>query len=158
MAMDMKSHGKCRLTSSDPIPYIRTYSFGLPKNSRHNAIINHELETIIFRPEKKILLRTFKKYCFVFFSRSLEYLLESGLLPFWLKRYTPNIDKCLVGKTKPQRRMMPFTLLDLSSAFLFLGIGVGLSFFTFLLEVMTQFKRKQQNKIRRVLVAQPLLL
>jgi hypothetical protein len=54
--------------------------------------------------------------------------------------------------------MMPFTLLDLSSAFLFLGIGVGLSFFTFLLEVMTQFKRKQQNKIRRVLVAQPLLL
>ncbi|XP_046450957.1 glutamate [NMDA] receptor subunit 1-like isoform X2 [Daphnia pulex] len=130
MAMDMKSHGKCRLTSSDPIPYIRTYSFGLPKNSRHNAIINHDL----------------------------EYLLESGLLPFWLKRYTPNIDKCLVGKTKPQRRMMPFTLLDLSSAFLFLGIGVGLSFFTFLLEVMTQFKRKQQNKIRRVLVAQPLLL
>jgi hypothetical protein len=64
MAMDMKSHGKCRLTSSDPIPYIRTYSFGLPKNSRHNAIINHELETIIFRPEKKILLRTLKKKFF----------------------------------------------------------------------------------------------
>lgn len=113
---------------------------------------------------KRLFFDRKKKFFFVllkknhFFPRSLEYLLESGLLPFWLKRYTPNVDKCLVGKTKPQRRMMPFTLLDLSSAFLFLGIGVGLSFFTFLLEVMTQFKRKQQNKIRRVLVAQPLLL
>jgi hypothetical protein len=113
---------------------------------------------LFFDRKKKFFYVLLKNIVLFFFSRSLEYLLESGLLPFWLKRYTPNIDKCLVGKTKPQRRMMPFTLLDLSSAFLFLGIGVGLSFFTFLLEVMTQFKRKQQNKIRRVLVAQPLLL
>lgn len=46
--MDMKSHTKCRLTSSDPIPYIRTYSMGLPKGSQHNWIINHEYKYINF--------------------------------------------------------------------------------------------------------------
>jgi len=38
----MKTHTKCRMTYSDPIPFIEYYSMGLRKNSRHNWIINHE--------------------------------------------------------------------------------------------------------------------
>ena len=40
--MDIKSHKKCRMTYSDSIPFIEYYSLGLPKNGRHNSIINHE--------------------------------------------------------------------------------------------------------------------
>ena len=42
LAMDIKSHQECRMTYSDSIPFIEYYSLGLPKNGRHNAIINHE--------------------------------------------------------------------------------------------------------------------
>ncbi|XP_057376140.1 ionotropic receptor 93a-like [Daphnia carinata] len=119
MSMDMKSHTKCRLTSSDPIPYIRTYSMGLPKGSQHNSIINHDL----------------------------QYLQESGLLDHWLKQYTPNVDKCMVGKSKPHERVVPFTLLDLSSAFLLLGIGIGLCLFAFLLELIVSLQASPREKI-----------
>ncbi|KAI9553850.1 hypothetical protein GHT06_019119 [Daphnia sinensis] len=125
MSIDMKSNTKCRLTSSDPIPYIRTYSMGLPKGSQHNWIINHDL----------------------------QYLQESGLLDHWLKQYTPNVDKCIVGKSKPHDRVSPFSLLDLSSAFLLLGIGIGLCLFAFLLELITSLQAyTKQEGINRLVV------
>nr|CAH0108301.1 unnamed protein product [Daphnia galeata] len=42
MALDMQTHSNCRLTASDPIPYMDYYSAALPQGSRHNWIINHE--------------------------------------------------------------------------------------------------------------------
>ncbi|KAK4016112.1 hypothetical protein OUZ56_031070 [Daphnia magna] len=109
LAMDMKSHPNCRLTSSATIPYMDYSSAGLPKGGRHNAMINYDI----------------------------QYLWENGLLPYWLKKYTPNVDKCMVGTIKPHGRMTPFTLDDLSSAFALFGIGISLSFLTFVLEMIT---------------------
>ncbi|KAI9554064.1 hypothetical protein GHT06_019336 [Daphnia sinensis] len=116
MAMDMKIHGKCRMTSSDPVPFIEYYSSGFPKKGRKNWIINHDM----------------------------QYLKESGLLINWLKKYTPNVDKCMLGKTKPRSRVTSLTPLDLSSAFALLAIGVGLSLLTFLLEIFASYRRTQK--------------
>lgn len=69
---------------------------------------------------------------FTFYS--LQYLWESDLLNYWLKKYTPNINKCMIAKTKPRGRMTSFTLVDLSSAFTILSFGIGLSLFVFILE------------------------
>lgn len=146
--MDMKSHTKCRLTSSDPIPYIRTYSMGLPKGSQHNWIINHEYKYI-----NLLLLNRFRFHRhFLILFRSLQYLQESGLLDHWLKQYTPNVDKCMVGKSKAHERMIPFSLLDLSSAFLLLGIGIGLCLFAFLLELIASLHAYQRERINRLVV------
>ncbi|KAI9556993.1 hypothetical protein GHT06_016787 [Daphnia sinensis] len=117
LALDMKSHPNCRLTSSPTIPYMDYSSAGLPKGSRYNAMMNYDF----------------------------QYLWENGLLPYWLKKYTPNVDKCMVGKIKPSGRMTPFTLDDLSSAFALLGIGLTLSIFVFVLEMMMLLKLKWQK-------------
>ncbi|XP_046649955.1 ionotropic receptor 93a-like isoform X1 [Daphnia pulicaria] len=121
LAMDMKSHQECRMTYSDPIPFVEYYSLGLPKGGRHNSIINHDL----------------------------QYLWENGLISHWMLQYTPNVDKCMVGKIKPSGKMTYLTLTDLSSAFALLGIGIGLSVFAFALERMAFTKSNRRNKIRR---------
>jgi hypothetical protein len=64
-------------------------------------------------------------------------------------QYTPNVDKCMVGKIKPSGKMTSLTLTDLSSAFALLGIGIGLSVFAFALERMAFTKSNRRNKIRR---------
>lgn len=85
-----------------------------------------------------------KRHDFVY---SLQYLWESGLLVHWLRKYTPNVDKCMLDTVKPRGRMTSISLLDLSSAFLLLGFGVGLSIVVFLLEIVTLLTRKV-TKIR----------
>ncbi|XP_046452186.1 ionotropic receptor 93a-like [Daphnia pulex] len=117
MAVDMKSHPRCRMTYSDPIPFIEYYSMGLPKNSRHNWIINHDL----------------------------QYLQESGLLAYWIKQRTPNVDKCKVGMSKPSGKMVSLTLVDLSSPTALLAIGIGLSFLVFLIEIILFLKTKKRK-------------
>ncbi|XP_046650518.1 glutamate receptor ionotropic, delta-2-like [Daphnia pulicaria] len=117
MAVDMKTHPTCRMTYSDPIPFIEYYSMGLPKNSRHNWIINHDL----------------------------QYLQESGLLTYWIKQRTPNVDKCKVGMSKPSGKMVSLTLVDLSSPTALLAIGIGLSFLVFLIEIILFLKTKKRK-------------
>ena len=53
----------------------------------------------------------------------------------------------MISKVKPTKRMTVLTLVDLSSAFALLGIGIGLSFFAFLLEKMAFLKVTRRNKI-----------
>nr|CAH0110437.1 unnamed protein product [Daphnia galeata] len=112
IALDMKTHTKCRMTYSDPIPFIEYYSMGLRKNSRHNWIINHDL----------------------------QYLQESGLLAYWIKQRTSNVEKCKVGMSKPSGKMISLTLVDLSSAFVLLSIGIGLSLLVFFFEKIAFYK------------------
>ncbi len=56
----------------------------------------------------------------------------------WKSRQLPNIEKCLIKEHEPFRdevqRTAPLTIHHLSGAFLLLGIGVGISVFTFLVE------------------------
>lgn len=76
------------------------------------------------------------------FVYSLQYLWENGLLNYWLKTYTPNVDKCMTRKIKTRGRMTSFTFGDVSSAFALLGIGIGLAMLFFFLEMIGQHRLK----------------
>ena len=56
----------------------------------------------------------------------MQYLWETGLLNYWLRKYTPNVDKCLKSNPRATRNVS-LKLIDLSSAFVLLTIGVGIS-------------------------------
>lgn len=53
---------------------------------------------------------------------------------YWLKNNLPSVDKCL-AKSKESARQKPIKLVDLTSAFFILGIGVSLALFSFFMEV-----------------------
>ena len=60
---------------------------------------------------------------------------ESGLLRFWAKSVIPRADECFfTKKQETSARQVPIRLVDLTSAFLILGVGLGLAVLTFLLE------------------------
>ena len=64
-------------------------------------------------------------------------LREFGLVGHWVKEITPKAEKCLNTKTKDKSiRQIPINLYDLTSAFLILGIGLGLGILCFLLELV----------------------
>jgi ionotropic glutamate receptor len=52
----------------------------------------------------------------------------------WLKNNLPYVDKCL-AKSNESARQKPIKLVDLTSAFFILGIGVSLALLSFLTEV-----------------------
>ena len=64
-------------------------------------------------------------------------LWEFGLIPHWIKEATPKADECFTRKkTEKSIRLVPIHLNDLISAFLILGIGIGLATLVFLLETV----------------------
>jgi len=62
----------------------------------------------------------------------LQRFWEYGIFEKILKNYRPPIDKCLIRPVKP--KMAVLSLVDLSSAYLILGIGLAASVFVFILE------------------------
>ena len=65
-------------------------------------------------------------------------MMEMGLTDYWVKKYTPNIDQCLLNNRKSTApRQISLKLLNLSSVFVVLGIGFAISFLVFLLEQIT---------------------
>lgn len=63
---------------------------------------------------------------------------ESGLLNFVIKELPtiPRAEQCFADTTRREARLVPIQLSDLTSAFLILGIGIGLAVLTFLLELL----------------------
>lgn len=59
---------------------------------------------------------------------------ESGLTTYWFATYFVPIDACRFGKDPPRSANDPLNLIDLSSAFLLLAFGIGLSLIVFLVE------------------------
>ena len=79
-------------------------------------------------------------------------LWESGLLRFWIKELTPKAEECFASRKKESARQVPIRLPVLTSAFLILGIGVGLAILCFLLELIyANFKRHSSLQRRVVL-------
>ena len=69
-------------------------------------------------------------------------LYEIGLVRFWVKLIIPQAVECFAKRKKESARQVPIRLSDLVSAFLILGIGVGLAILSFLLELFyAKFKR-----------------
>lgn len=64
---------------------------------------------------------------------------SAGLVEYWKKRSSMNIDMCMLGKTKAEGKPKPIKLIELSSAFFVLGVGIALSTVTFLIERFVHF-------------------
>lgn len=67
-------------------------------------------------------------------------LQETGLIEHWTASYNYNIDKCLIKETKSFRdEIRNFTTMNFShhvGTFLVIGIGISLSFVSFLCELI----------------------
>jgi hypothetical protein len=59
-------------------------------------------------------------------TNKLQYIWETGLIDYWMRKYRPNIDKCVKIDKLPSRNA-PLKLADLSSAFFLLSIGLFFS-------------------------------
>ena len=64
-------------------------------------------------------------------------LWEFGLVVHWMQEAIPKAEECLTTKTKDKSiRLVPIHLYDLASAFLILGIGLGLATLYLLIELI----------------------
>lgn len=64
-------------------------------------------------------------------------LWESGLVGFWVYTNVPVADQCFAGlRHSNAARQVPIQLSDLTSAFLVLGIGLGMAITCFVFEVV----------------------
>ena len=77
---------------------------------------------------------------------------ETGLSRYWVNELVPKADECYRYADKIQKvstRQVPIHLHDLMSAFLILGIGIGLAALSFLLELIF-LKFSHFNRISRI--------
>ncbi len=65
---------------------------------------------------------------------------ETGLGNFGVDQLTRGGEQCLTKKRKKSVRQAGIKLEDLTSAFLMLGVGVGLASICFLIEIITYSK------------------
>ncbi len=77
---------------------------------------------------------------------------EGGFVRYWVNHLPtiPKADECFAENKHRVSRLVPIQLTDLTSAFLILGIGIGLATLTFLLETIhskwRRFKRRYENR------------
>lgn len=65
------------------------------------------------------------------------HLWEVGLLLHWVSELTASADQCLNKNEKPKTsKPVGIQLKDLTSAFFILGFGIGISFLSFLVEII----------------------
>ncbi len=70
--------------------------------------------------------------------RSLLRINSAGLLEYWKKKNSMNMDMCKLDKFKADGgKVKPVKLVELSSAFFVLGVGLTASTFVFLIERFT---------------------
>ena len=74
-------------------------------------------------------------------------LWETGMSRVWVAADIGKADRCFAKKEKASTtiRMVRIKLEDLSSAFLILGIGIGLSLLCFLFEVLANSVMTQKR-------------
>ena len=72
-------------------------------------------------------------------------LWETGLMDQWVKQYTRNSEKCILKPVKPEK--VPLKMNELSSIFIILGLGLGLSLIAFTHEV---WRFKMKNRVRNI--------
>ena len=76
------------------------------------------------------------------------YLWETGLNNYWVKHIIPNADVCF-DKKPPKTTSKPpaIKLVVLTSAFLILGIGLGLGTICFICEIISHRLRSRQISV-----------
>ena len=73
---------------------------------------------------------------------------EFGLMQHWMKEIIPRAEQCfLTTNQEKSARQVPIRLYDLISAFLILGIGLGLATLIFLMELIyLKFSRHIESR------------
>lgn len=91
-------------------------------------------------------------YKFTIPFHSMWRLMEYGLYDYWKREYVRSVEKCNSNPTGNQKKSQgkapnkPIRLIELSSAFLILGVGLSLSFFVFLMERVINMGIKIMNQ------------
>jgi ionotropic glutamate receptor len=83
-------------------------------------------------------------------------LWESGLVKFWVNNLPtlPKADACFVDRKRRFSRPVAIKLTDLTSAFLILGIGIGLAILVFMLELIYWKLLAMQKKLAIVAIVE----
>lgn len=80
------------------------------------------------------------------------YLWETGLTRYWVDHLTPKrADQCFPEKKDPNSSIVTnkIKLQDLTSAFLILGIGIGISVVCFLIEIiLSNIKKHSEERMQ----------
>ncbi len=131
---DLKTNGHCRLTSSSK---LRDYAsvavqWGFPKGSIYTAAIS---ELINNKSPFGIYQVTFSNIDFKIRMTLLFW--ANGIIAYNQKNYFRGTSQCRTD-VPLETRIGSLTLLDLSPAFLILGLGLPLSFLCFLLEIIAK--------------------
>lgn len=71
-------------------------------------------------------------------------ILEAGLEDLWLKRYFPPFLRCHAFGFSPKRKQS-IKLVDFEGVFFLLGLGLGVSFISFLLELIVFYKKSHSG-------------
>ncbi|XP_032779707.2 ionotropic receptor 93a isoform X1 [Daphnia magna] len=124
VALQYKKDGRCRFHATKPLPVPHGYYFWLTKKGSSNT---------------KLL------------SDGLIKLWESGITRFWTNSAIglAKAAECFDSRRqKSSARQVPIRLYDLTSAFLILGIGLGLAILCFLIELI---KSKFQQGRRQLM-------
>lgn len=71
------------------------------------------------------------------FGLRLMYVWETGLVPYWVQNVIPKAYACFdKNQQKTTSKPNAIKLVDLTSAFLILGVGLGLGIIFFIFEIM----------------------
>ena len=142
----MAQNGPCELTMSRRQSQTIGYTLVLGKGDPYTSTFNKQLG-LLFSV-------SFVLYSYPFFSR-IQYMWENGILPVIKSKYAPleKIGRCLDRKVQRSNRRI--SLYDMSSSFVFLGIGVALSSLSFFVELVLKWYQRRSNHVS-VLQVSPL--
>jgi len=73
---------------------------------------------------------------------------EAGFTNFWTQKYLPSMDRCKLENQDQGGKPTPITLMQLSSAFAILLIGISLALLAFLFEIIFSSLKKLKIKKR----------
>ena len=79
---------------------------------------------------------------------------EAGFTNFWTQKYLPSMDRCKLENQDQGGKPTPITLMQLSSAFAVLLIGISVALLAFLFEIIFSSIRKLQIKQRSIIKQQ----
>ena len=113
-------------------PYRNHWNFlqFLHFNCKKIALTPPSLMICIIIMLKHNLIRFLKNLIFLSVLRANS----AGLVEYWKKLNIMNIDMCMLDKKKAEGNPKPIKLIELSSAFFVLGVGIALSTLVFLIE------------------------
>ena len=135
-------------SSSKPLSYYMSFTFGVHKNSPYKEHFNQGcvIPAIYQYAFKEIF------YFTNIFDRLFHYLWQMGFFDFIRNRYFPTVNRCRAD-VKPEGKITALKLNDIASVFAFLGLGIGFSIFSFMLELIignkTRLRKKPLHVVRR---------